>query len=97
MCLQPSLAGLGLFLSFPGTCFAACRAIFIRAFRRSVHGQPWELFEPAMFGDVAKLCLYAESRFAPEVHRMTKGEEGFNAGINACSTQSRRDPSLHSG
>jgi len=60
--------GLGLFLSFPGTCFAACRAIFIRAFRRSVHGQPWELFEPAMFGDVAKLCLYAESRFAPEGH-----------------------------
>jgi hypothetical protein len=29
---QPSLAGLFSMFRFPGTCCAACRAIFIRAF-----------------------------------------------------------------
>jgi hypothetical protein len=29
--IQPSLAGLFFFHPFPGTCFAACRATFIRA------------------------------------------------------------------
>jgi hypothetical protein len=39
-----------LWFSFPGTCFAACRATFSRALRRFAHGQPWRAWTIAALG-----------------------------------------------
>jgi hypothetical protein len=61
---QPSLAGLVFFLSSPGTCFAACRAILSRAYGAWVQAAPGDLFYLNVFfqeGQLRVIFMVSES------------------------------------